>query len=280
MTKQDKGLVMIWLSEIIDDPENYKMFYSDSEQKLLAEHALELISDIDCVDYVVTHRAYPIDEDDLYRTLCVGDYCNDRKDGEFSELDGDSIHEYNSRINECTGLYWIWKNTSSEYVGLSHYRRFFYRDAESDEIVRLNKRRIKEILVENDYDIILSLLFNLNWTVYHNMEMTIGAEFCETGYKLFYDAIMEKQPDYLDSYVDVFAHNRMYTCNMFVTRRDILNRYCEWLFSFLLDVADKFDVSSGKFGQTRAAGYFAEVMWTVWLSRQNLKIFELPIFRC
>lgn len=42
MTDQDKGNVLDWLNAIIDDPENWKQWYSDSEVKVLAEHAKEM----------------------------------------------------------------------------------------------------------------------------------------------------------------------------------------------------------------------------------------------
>ena len=43
MEEKEKGLVLDWLQEIIDNPEEWKMFYSDSEVKLLAEKAREMI---------------------------------------------------------------------------------------------------------------------------------------------------------------------------------------------------------------------------------------------
>ena len=43
MTKEEIGLVIDWLQEIIDNPENWRMFYSDNEVKTLAENALKLI---------------------------------------------------------------------------------------------------------------------------------------------------------------------------------------------------------------------------------------------
>ena len=46
MNEKDKGLVIDWLNEIIDNPEEWKQFYSDSEVKLLAEKAKELMSGI------------------------------------------------------------------------------------------------------------------------------------------------------------------------------------------------------------------------------------------
>ena len=43
MEEKEKGLVLDWLQEIIDTPEEWKMFYSDSVVKLLAEKAKEMI---------------------------------------------------------------------------------------------------------------------------------------------------------------------------------------------------------------------------------------------
>ena len=278
MTQREKGLVILWLNDMIENPDNYASLYSTDEQKSLAQSALELIGEFDCVDYVVTHRQYPIDEDDVYTKLCVGSY---REDGVLSDQVGNSISEYNAKINECTGLYWIWKNTSFKYVGLSHYRRFFYRDMnDSDTIERLDKKRIKEILIDNGYDIIMSIKLSLNWSVYRNMQQMVGEKFCEEGCRVFREMIRDKQPDYLSAFEAMLSSNRMYACNMFVTRREILDKYCKWLFSFLLDAADKLDVSDGIWGQKRTAGYFAELMWTVWLAKQNYKVFELPIFQC
>ena len=42
--EKDASDIVDWLQEIIDNPEEWKQFYSDSEAKLLAEKAKELIS--------------------------------------------------------------------------------------------------------------------------------------------------------------------------------------------------------------------------------------------
>ena len=65
-------------------------------------------------------------------------------------------------------------------------------------------------------------------------------------------------------------------CNLFVTKRNILNAYCEWLFSFLIEAAEAIDISGFDSYSKRVIGFFAERMWTVWVSRQDIKIKELP----
>ena len=39
INEKDKGLVLDWLNEIIDNSEEWQRFYSNSEVKLLAEKA-------------------------------------------------------------------------------------------------------------------------------------------------------------------------------------------------------------------------------------------------
>ena len=220
---------------------------------------------IDCTDFVITHIVKPIQEDDLYKTLCVGGL---RMPDKLCELDGENIAEYNDRINELTGLYWIWKNTDCEHVGLSHYRRFF------NDGGRLGKDRIEKIM--GDYDIILSEI-RLEWTILHNIRLASGAHTAMFAYNVFQDVIREKQPEYLDAFEDVMANNKMYRCNMFVTRREILDRFCEWLFSFLLDATDCVDVRNMGFYERRVCGYFGEAMWTVWLRKNGLRVYDMPI---
>ena len=226
---------------------------------------------IDCKNYVITHKECDVQEDNMYRILCVGDY---RKEGLLTERSGDNISAYNARINECTGLYWIWKNTSSEYVGMCHYRRWFYNCRYVHDKSRLDADRVEELL--KDHDIILANKVTFAWTVGNNCSIELGQDINEVANYEFFDLIRERQPDYLDDYCDVMDGHSMYVYNMFVTRREILNDYCEWLFSFLLDAADRLDIVGLSQKQQRIAGYYAEMMWTVWMHHQNLKVCEQP----
>jgi len=227
----------------------------------------------DCKNYVITHVPYEIQQDDMYRGLCVGDF---RQNDMLSEKDGINISEYNSRINECTGLYWIWKNTDSEYVGLSHYRRWFYNWRYMHDKSRLDAERVIELLNGQGYDLILTCMHWFGWRVIDNMNIALGKELTDQANNVFLDLIRDRQPEYLDAYCDVMEGNNMHICNMFVTRREIMNKYCEWLFSFLIDAADRIDVSGCTARQKRVAGYFAETMWTVWLREQKYRICQLP----
>lgn len=223
----------------------------------------------DCVDYVVTHKAYDIPEDDMYKVLCVGKY---REDGKLCEQDGENVTRYNERINELTGLYWIWKNTDSEYVGLSHYRRYFDEDGH-----RISKKKVQELLQE--HDIILPEPYKLNWTVHNNIVGIEGYDWDAKAYKAFMDAIRKNQPDYEDAFIKAFDSTEFYVCNLFITSRKIMNEFCEWLFSIILEAADHIDVGNCDYYHRRIAGYYGEVMWSVWMRKQKYKVAHVPILR-
>ena len=64
---------------------------------------------------------------------------------------------------------------------------------------------------------------------------------------------------------------------MFVTRRELMDAYCEWLFSIIIPAAEEFDETPYNDYSKRAVGFFAERLLTVWLLRHDYKIKELPI---
>ena len=67
MEDRDKGNVLDWLKEIVENPENWHQWYSDSEVKLLAEQAIEIITGQSCNEETV-----PIVTDDghIYCDAC------------------------------------------------------------------------------------------------------------------------------------------------------------------------------------------------------------------
>lgn len=226
----------------------------------------------DITIFVVTHKEHNLCHDLLYRPLCVGDY---QKEGFLTEQTGENIAYLNPKINECTALYWIWKNTSGQYVGLNHYRRYFYNNHIICRDNYLDIEYASKILRE--YDIILPEISHVdNMSVFDQLNIVTDRELCHKGYQILRDEIKRKQPEYLGTFDDVLSGHDAYFCNLFVTRRDIFNQYCEWLFSFLIDATNKLDVDSYDSYNQRMMGFFAERMMTVWLRRQRLKIKELP----
>ena len=74
--------------------------------------------------YVAMHKKFDLGfKSDLYEPLLVGSY--NKKDKEILRDDkGENISSKNENYCELTGVYWIWKNSKENIVGLCHYRRF------------------------------------------------------------------------------------------------------------------------------------------------------------
>lgn len=230
----------------------------------------------DLLIYVVAHRKYNFQCDGLYRPLCVGGF---QKKGCLNERKGENISYLNAKINECTALYWIWKNTDTEYIGMNHYRRYFYNSEIESADNYLSMDKASEIL--DEYDIILPIATSLgSLTVFDEIYKSINHELCKQAYSIVRNKLSSNQPDYVDAFDSVFAGHSVFLYNLFITKRDILNRYCEWLFSFLIEAAEETDVKNYDTYSQRVIGFFAERMLTVWLRKNRVKIKELPCVLC
>ena len=86
--------------------------------------------------YVITHKPFRY-ADKLpsgYLPMMVGANSNANPDNYLADNTLENISDKNPYYCELTGLYWIWKNSASENVGLAHYRRYFYeRDVISEK---------------------------------------------------------------------------------------------------------------------------------------------------
>ena len=237
----------------------------------------ELIEEADIKNtqiYVVSHKNYNLLQDELYKPICVGKKPWTTKF--ISECDGDNIAEYNNRLNECTAMYWMWKNSQVKTIGLSHYRRYFYNDKLEYSANYLDKNHLKKIQ-DKGYDLILPELLTLEFKVAENIIKTVGQEVYDKAYEIVLDCMRKNQPDYVESLNRVLEGNQMYICNMFVMSKSNFDKYAEWLFSFIIEAADRLDITGFNNFQIRTIGYFAEIMMTCWIQKQNLKIYELPV---
>ena len=131
---------------------------------------------------------------------------------------GDHISYKNRQYCELTALYWIWKNDRSEYVGLGHYRRHF----ELDE-------GMLEKLAYSDIDVVLTIpIFD-----YPSVGEVYRRDHVEQDWNVMFQAIEKLCPEYLNTAKELEAGRFYYAYNMCLMKREILDRYCTWLFPVL-----------------------------------------------
>ena len=76
--------------------------------------------------FTITHVPFTPPDNPIYLPLQVGHALHDDY-GYLGDDTGENISDKNPYYSELTGLYWIWKNyTCADYLGLCHYRRFFF----------------------------------------------------------------------------------------------------------------------------------------------------------
>ena len=157
-----------------------------------------------------------------------------------------------------------------------HYRRFFTVDGENI----LTTDEASEILREND--IIVNDCEFGHVALYDWKIMLSGRELAEHVMNTIRKYIAARQSDYLAAYDRVTNSFGVFCYEIFITRWEIFNGYCEWLFSFIIDATEEILAttnlaSSDDPREYRVISFVAEHLLTVWLIKNHLQIKTLPI---
>lgn len=217
--------------------------------------------------YVITHKEFNMDLPSNYKKLFVGSYNKKKIDGYLLDSTGNNISEKNKYYCELTGLYWIWKNVNIDYIGLSHYRRYFSNILGKP----ISTERLLNLLNYND--IILPSRRIMNDTVYDEYKKSHYIKDLENCQKV----IQEIFPEYIEDYKYVMKKKSMFGCNMFVAKKKLMDQYCRWLFRILDEVEKMTDVSEYDEYQKRVYGFLSERLFNIWLHHNKLKIKEMNI---
>lgn len=183
----------------------------------------------------------------------VGSALTEKKICDIQDNTGENISIKNKQYCELTALYWIWKNTSSIYAGLCHYRRHF----------ELNHQILSQLL-SSDIDIILTIPI-LNFpsvkSVYYHDH--IGED-----WEIMMEGIKTICPDYLNSAKIIQDGIYYYGYNMFVARKEILDTYCAWLFPILKYCEKNCEKKEDRY-QARYLGFLAERLLTIFMKHHE-----------
>ena len=224
--------------------------------------------------YQVTHKKFNPVNGNPYEPIHAGR--QGKADlGYLGDAVGDNISVLNDKINECTALYWIWKNDKTEYVGLNHYRRLF-RSAVNREWM-LQDFEVQVLLEQ--YDIIVAEAYDTGrLSVLESMRYQVCAEALDSTYNVLQDIFQKRKKEDCRAFQYVMNGYMLYPCNMFITSRKIMEEYCEWLFPILLEMVEKVEIKEKWDDYSkRILGFFAERLLTVWIVQHDYKIKELPI---
>ena len=226
---------------------------------------------------VATHKKYKMPADtSVYLPIHVG--CEGKEDLGFQgDNSGENISTLNPYYCELTGLYWAWRNLDCDYLGLVHYRRYFtkitkrYNESINIDDVILNRYEIEEIL-ENSEVIVPKRRKYYIETLYSHYDHTFDG----THLDLARTIIEMNSPEYLPSFEKVMKQRSGYMFNMFVMKKELADDYFTWLFPILDSMYESMDLSDLTDFEARLFGRVSELLFNVWLDKNNLKVKEVP----
>lgn len=214
--------------------------------------------------FVMTHKHFAKPQDEIYIPLHVGRALSGDL-GYQGDDSGENISDLNPFYGELTGYYWLWQNAAFDgNIGICHYRRFFI-----DEHGHILKERdFDEILSE--YDIITSqaITEEMPYREYYAQAHNVA------DLDLEGEVIKKLYPEYYDSFVKVMSGKTHYFGNLLVTRKQLFDEYCEWLFAIFAELGELVDLTGYDAYHRRLFGFLSEQLLMVWVQAKGLKVYE------
>jgi hypothetical protein len=210
--------------------------------------------------YMATHIEPPKPPFNYIVPVCVGEVAAINPHFGVIDATGDSISERNQIYSELTALYWIWKNTSDDFVGLCHYRRFF--DVEENDL--------RDILSQGK--IIVPVGNRLKWTIEQQFARVHKPKIWTQTLKILF----EMHPQYGSTASRVFSGNLMCSHNMFIANREFFESYCAFLFPVLFEL-EKAINQYPEDHEPRYAGFVSERLFTLYVLGNNISRTEINI---
>lgn len=223
--------------------------------------------------YIATHKKAEMPNKSGYIPIQVG--AKNNKDlGYLKDSAEDNISYKNANYCELTALYWIWKNSKADIVGLVHYRRYFFDNIYSKKLKNiLSKDKIIYYLEKNDI-----IVPKEEYIYKYNVEKQYGARHNIEDYKKCRKIIQKDTPEYLDAFDRVSNRQYFYPYNMFIMKKEKFDEYAQWLFDILFKLEETIDISDYSDYNKRIYGFLSERLFNVWFEKeQDLKIKKLYV---
>ena len=224
--------------------------------------------------FIAMHKVVELElKSKIYEPLLVGSY-NKNIENITRDDNGENISNKNENYCELTGVYWIWKNCDEDIVGLCHYRRFLSKKFFSaNSIYYINENDISSDF-KKGYNVILPKKHFYKKTIYESLNIAPNKK----DMLVVENSIKKICPEYYESYNKFMNSYSTYLCNVIVTKKEIFDSYCEWLFKILDDVEKNMDKETyiNDSYRKRMFGFLSERLLNIWLIKNNdeLKIKE------
>lgn len=187
------------------------------------------------------------------KEIQVGSALTERNICSLQDNTGENISSKNRQYCELTGLFWIWKHCDSDFIGISHYRRRF--DISGDVLVRLDEMKADVIVT---VPVINTVGIGLQYCLAHS----------DRDWEILREEIHKCSPEYDESFGRVERQIYFHAYNMFIMRRDILDKFCDWMFPILFACEERIGIKEDPY-QNRYPGFLSERLLNVFLYKHK-----------
>lgn len=181
---------------------------------------------------------------------------------------GDNIDRLNKWYCELTGLYYMWKHSTAEFVGLEHYRRFFAS-------IKQEKRRMPiseaEKILEHSDIIVTEYFHGPKYTAFNwfNDSSIAGVKYT-TYLELFMSVLSHEDRK---GFIEYLNRHSLIQCNMFIGKKLVVDEWCKFIFEKL----GKYDaICPPSDNNLRMDGYLSEHIFGYWLESRKVPFFRAP----
>ena len=192
--------------------------------------------------YMLSHKNFESPPVHYVKRLQLGAHYKPRWDTYLRDDEGINISENHPWYADLTGLYWIWKNTDSSFVGICHYNRFF-SPINFPEKYKLGIVSVTENMAFNFLNLEPTGRVFLGDLSVADIIMAPGIDWGHSGvahyashsriidWMMMVEIVESIYPGEGKSLTNYFSTPRpLHWTSIFITRREILNGYCSWIF--------------------------------------------------
>lgn len=234
---------------------------------------------------ICTHMAGSCLTSNVYQPILVGKALRPDLHLPFIGDDsGENMSTQNGTYCDLTAHYWAWKNLNADYIGICHYRRYFdfaatdgrinndMFDISFDDLARRNLGDPVSLL-QDGTEVVLVRPSYLPRSVAQNYMLSHVPE----DFFILCRVILKLYPEYEPTLRQhFFCSNRWIGYNMMFCRKELFDRYAEWLFH-ILDETERYVKLSGYSYQKRIFGFMGEILTPLFFLHNCKKIKYRPV---
>lgn len=251
--------------------------------------------------FMTTHKNVDTFKSDIIQPVQVGAKTPRRRLlWAYQDDSGENISDLNAEYCELTTQYWAWKNVDAQYYGFCHYRRYF--DFSEEEHVENDYGEVMDDFIGPEtqtkyclddesirkqvegFDIITTGIKDLH--IFPQRFKNPVDQYAKAPYLHVADfhravnILKRLYPDYaVDADAFLEGHEACF-CNMYIMRKELFFKYCEWMFPILEEFTKTWDTSRLSVEALRTPGHLSERLFNIFLIHEkrtcpNLKHKEL-----